>query len=158
MKKIFKQELLQALLVLLGIFGGIYFSILNSVAHNLNHDHSKITLCSKHSFKEISNDSIIPQITHLKITKDAMSGWNLNLKTRDFFFNPENVNAKHIPGQGHAHLLINGKKIARIYSHWYHIQTNDDAMQEVEIILTTNSHETMTYKGQPISKKLYNIQ
>ena len=158
MKILFNQTTLQVLLIVLGICGGIYFSILTSIAHNTNHEHVETTLCSKHGYKEINNDSIIPQITNLKINKDAMSGWNLYFETKNFHLKPENLNAKHLPGQGHAHLLMNGQKVARIYSNWYHISNSDKTIQEVELILTTNSHETMTLNGQPIAKKLYSVK
>ena len=43
-----------------------------------------------------------------------MKGYNLEAKVSNFRFAPEDVNTAAKPGEGHAHLNVNDKKIARL--------------------------------------------
>ena len=83
-----------------------------------------------------------------------MEGWNLHFETKHFRFTPENINSPHIPGEGHAHLMINGEKVARIYSNWFHLPVQKDEISEVEITLNSNTHALMIRNGKPIAIKL----
>ena len=56
-----------------------------------------------------------------RVAKDAGAGWNLHVATTGFRFAPERVNAPHRPGEGHAHVYVDGKKVARIYGPWFHL-------------------------------------
>jgi len=60
-----------------------------------------------HRTIEVAGDAAIPRVD-LVIHKDARSGRNLEIVTENFRFSPE-----HGAGEGHAHLYIDGKKIAR---------------------------------------------
>ena len=42
-------------------------------------------------------------------------GVNLFLLTRDWVWSPENVNNSHVPGEGHAHIYVDGEKVGRAY-------------------------------------------
>ena len=106
---------------------------------------------------DIRDDSIIPKIENLKIIKDPVSGWNLHFDTKNFRFTPENVSTKHIPGEGHAHLIINGDKAARIYSNWFHIPDLVYEIIELEVTLNANSHAVMSLHETPISVELNNL-
>jgi hypothetical protein len=35
---------------------------------------------------------------------------------------PEHVNHPHVPDEGNAHLYVNGKKLARLWGGWYHLE------------------------------------
>src|SRR5215510_1606955 len=62
----------------------------------------------------------IPGIA-LRLTRDAADGFNLALDVSNFTFTPERVNTPNEQNTGHAHLYINGQKIARLYSPWMHL-------------------------------------
>lgn len=55
------------------------------------------------------------------IAMDAVSGWNLHIQASNFRFAPESVNRPHKDGESHAHVYINGVKLARIHGPWFHI-------------------------------------
>lgn len=147
--------LLQTIIITAGVFAGAYLSNLSY----RNHDHLHNAdlnkhRCIPHPFIEVGNDSIIPGIEKLKIFKDPVSGWNLFVQTKEFQFRPENVSKKHIQGEGHAHLMINGIKIARLYSNWFHIPELKDKENLIEVTLNANSHAIMTINDIPICKKI----
>lgn len=72
--------------------------------------------------------------------KDLTGGWNLHFMTTDFTFTPENAGAEDVPNTGHANLYVDGKKVARIYSNWFHLDLAKGSHQ-VKVGLTTNSLE-----------------
>ena len=153
MKTLKLQTIFQLTLIILGITIGVYFSIKSNQAHAETHDNIKYHPPMKHGYLDISNDSIIPELHKLEITKDPMSGWNLHIHTKNFQFTPKNAGSKHQPGKGHAHLMINGNKAARIYSNWYHIPQLNDEIKEIEVTLNANTHDVMSIYEKTTSHK-----
>jgi hypothetical protein len=91
----------------------------------------------------------------LKIYPDPMKGWNLELKINNFKFVPEKI-ATSAPSQvneGHAHLLINGKKVTRLYGSWYYLKNLPVGSNEIVVTLNTNNHESLIVNGQVVGDK-----
>lgn len=153
-----RATLFQGLVIALGVSIGIYFSIRSDNTHDEQHKNLVSHSSMNHGLIEISNDSIIPEIENVEIHKDPMSGWNLHLTTKNFQFTPQDVGSDHIPGKGHAHLMINGKKVARIYSNWFHIPQLEYPLDELEVTLNANSHATMSINDNPISFKVNDLE
>ncbi|MFW8634482.1 hypothetical protein [Cribrihabitans pelagius] len=87
----------------------------------------------------------------LKLLKDPMSGWNLQVTPENFRFAPQNASAADVPGEGHAHVYVNGGKIARLYAEWLHIPSLPAGGAEVTVSLNSNSHSPLTVEGEPVS-------
>lgn len=103
----------------------------------------------EHQMMAIPDGQPIPTVK-LLVREDAMQGWNLELQVENFQFAPEHIAQPSIPTEGHAHLYVNGKKIARLYGNWYHLAELPPGVNEVTVSLNTNGHETLTFNGQPI--------
>ncbi|MGB3654749.1 MAG: hypothetical protein WBA41_26580 [Rivularia sp. (in: cyanobacteria)] len=86
----------------------------------------------------------------LVMHKDAKKGWNVEAKVVNFEFAPEKVNAAPEPGEGHAHLFVNGKKITRLYSSWYYLENLEPGENQVKVILNANNHADWTSNGKLI--------
>ena len=86
----------------------------------------------------------------LVMHKDAKKGWNVEAKVVNFEFAPEKVNAAPEPGEGHAHLFVNGKKITRLYSSWYYLENLEPGEKQVKVILNANNHADWTSNGKLI--------
>ena len=71
-----------------------------------SHDHS--TLLS------MAADASAPSLA-VHAMRDPASGWNLHVITENFTFSPQNASRDHVPGEGHAHVYINGVKLGRFY-------------------------------------------
>jgi len=95
-----------------------------------------------------------PEIVDFRVEKDASSGWNVFVTTQNFEFTPENVNQPHVAGQGHAHLYINGSKLARLYGPAYHIESLPFGPHELRVVLETNEHHEYAIVGRPIDKTI----
>jgi len=89
----------------------------------------------------------------LEIEKDPTGGFNVHLETSNFLWSPEMASKKHIEGHGHAHVYLDGRKIMRIYSEWFHLNPYQFATKPGEQLLTIefvgNDHAPYTIKGLP---------
>lgn len=103
----------------------------------------------QHKTLEISANSPIPQVEIIAYS-DPIKGWNLEIKTTNFNFNPELINKDSNPNEGHAHLYINGEKVTRIYSNWFYISELPKGKNEIKVTLNTNQHEDLVYQGKII--------
>ncbi|MEP1327278.1 hypothetical protein [Pseudophaeobacter sp.] len=84
------------------------------------------------------------------VIKDRMAGWNLQVVPHNFRFAPENASSLDNPGEGHAHVYVNGSKLARLYGTWMHLSELPKGKVEVKVSLNTNSHSTLTVDGKAV--------
>ncbi|NEQ86348.1 MAG: hypothetical protein F6K26_41645 [Moorea sp. SIO2I5] len=103
-----------------------------------------------HGTMEIPSGQPVPDVD-LVVYQDPMTGWNLEIKVSNFQFSPQNASKGHQPGEGHGHLYINGKKINRIYSNWYHIGKLEPGRNEIKVTLNSNNHQDLVHNGEMIS-------
>lgn len=101
-----------------------------------------------HATQEVDPNSP-PEVT-LAVSEDALSGWNIRVSTRDFTFAPEMVNQENVPRHGHAHLYVNGQKIARLYGPAFHIPDLPEGRNVISVSLNANDHSDLVLNGQPI--------
>ena len=85
-----------------------------------------------------------------RVAKDAASGWNLHVVTTGFRFAPESVNGPHRPGEGHAHVYVDGKKVARIYGPWFHLGVLPPGEVTLSVTLNANDHSALAVAGRPL--------
>lgn len=112
------------------------------------HDENGIT-DHHHKTMEIPSGQPIPSVD-LIVHKDPMKGYNLQTKVSNFRFAPENISRAAKPGEGHAHLYINGKKITRLYGSWYYLENLQPGKNAIAVSLNANSHETLAHNGKMI--------
>lgn len=112
----------------------------------MNHDHH-------HNLLDVSAHSHVPTVK-IKAYPDNLKGWNLEIKTTNFTFTPENLGIGNNANHGHAHLYVNGKKITRIYSNWHYISELPQGENEIKVTLNTDSHQDLVYQGQIIGDRI----
>ena len=90
----------------------------------------------------------------LVVTKDPTGGFNVQVQTSRFTWRPDMASMKHVEGEGHAHVYLDGQKIMRIYNDWFHLNTFQFATkpgeQLVSIELVGNDHSPYTTEGLPV--------
>ena len=84
------------------------------------------------------------------VEEDAKSGWNITLETSNFTFTPESVNGENVPGEGHAHLYVDGEKVARLYGPNFHYDKSFDGSKEFRIELNANDHSVYAVDGDAV--------
>ena len=87
----------------------------------------------------------------LEIKKDPTGGFNVHVVTTNFVWRPEMASMQHVPGEGHAHVYLDGRKIMRIYNEWFHLNTFQFATKAGEQLLSIefvgNDHAPYTIQG-----------
>lgn len=84
------------------------------------------------------------------VTEDGKSGWNVAIQTTNFAFTPQMVNRDNVMGEGHAHLYVDGEKVARLYGPYFHYGENFDGSREFRVTLNANDHSEYAVGGQVI--------
>ncbi|MGI6125774.1 MAG: ZIP family metal transporter [Planifilum sp.] len=102
-----------------------------------------------HAPVEVAEGSPVPAV-ELIVTPDEAGGWNIHVATSRFRFAPERVNQGHRPGEGHAHLYVNGRKIARLYASWFHLDSLPPGTHTLRVELNSNDHRPLMHQGQII--------
>ncbi len=87
----------------------------------------------------------------LSLAPDTVAGWNLNIQTSNFRFSAERAGAAHVDGEGHAHIYVNGEKVARAYGAWFHIEDMPTGRVEIEVTLNSNDHRALMVGESPLS-------
>lgn len=104
------------------------------------------------SIHEISKEN--SPTASLEIEKDPTGGFNVHVVTTNFTWRPEMASMKHVQGEGHAHVFLDGRKIMRIYNEWFHLNTFQFATRAGEQLLSVefvgNDHAPYTIQGSPI--------
>ena len=89
----------------------------------------------------------------VEATPDPSSGWNLHLETGNFAFSPEHASTDHVPGEGHAHVYIDGVKLGRFYGPWLHLPAQEPGT-EVRVTLNANDHRLLAVGGDRVEETL----
>ena len=106
----------------------------------------------QHPPLEVSAELPLPSVTHL-VFHDAMGGYNVQILPNNFSFTPAAINRAPQFNEGHAHIYVNGEKIARVYSSWYHLSDGllNPGENEVSVTLNANDHSEWAVSGVPIA-------
>ena len=56
----------------------------------------------------------------------------------------------HRPGEGHAHLYVDDRKIARLYAPWFHLDSLPPGTHTLRVELNSNDHRPLTHRGKII--------
>lgn len=83
----------------------------------------------------------------VQLMADPVSGWNLHVQTEAFRFAPEHAGGPHVPREGHAHVYVDGVKIARLYGNWMHLAELPEAAT-VAVTLNSNDHKMLSVAGE----------
>ena len=102
----------------------------------------------EHNLFEVSSEDA-PTVDFTAI-EDQKSGWNIKLNTGKFTFAPDNVNKINTIGEGHAHLYVDGVKVARLYGPDFHYGESFDGTKEFRITLNANDHSEYSVDGEVI--------
>ncbi|MBC9715381.1 hypothetical protein H9Y04_22795 [Streptomyces sp. TRM66268-LWL] len=88
----------------------------------------------------------------LAVRPDSVDGWNIQLSVREFRFTPDSVGGGALPGRGHAHLYLDGRKLARVYGEWYHLPASavPEGGHTLTARLYADDHTAWAVDGKPV--------
>lgn len=104
---------------------------------------------------EVEQD-MAPKVS-LEVEKDLTGGFNVHVVTSNFRWRPEMASKRHVIGEGHAHVYLDGQKIMRIYNEWFHLNTYQFSSRSGEQLLSVefvgNDHAPYTTQGVPVGSE-----
>lgn len=112
-----------------------------AAAPEADHDHSQM---------QEWGDGPVPEVS-LEVVPDAVAGWNLFADVSSYRFAPAHASSEHIAGEGHAHIEVDGERLARVYGLAFHIESLEPGPHEIRFTLATNSHSTYAVDGRALS-------
>lgn len=89
----------------------------------------------------------------LALEPDMGEAFNLKIIAPEFTFAPEQVNGPVTAGTGHAHIYVNGEKVARAYGPWMlleHVKSGD----LVRVTLNANDHSHWGVGDTPLATEI----
>ncbi len=92
-------------------------------------------------------------VLSLDVSRDTAGGWNVHLEVDGFTFVPEQAGRPAVAGEGHAHLYVDDRKVARMYSPWHYLDTLSPGTHEVRVVLNTNDHQFYVHEGRPLEAR-----
>ena len=87
----------------------------------------------------------------LELTPLVYGGYNLRVQTENFRFTPQNIDTAPVAGEGHAHLYLDGVKIARLYGEWFFIEALPADAATLSVTLYANDHSAFAADGERVS-------
>jgi hypothetical protein len=124
------KRLLRRFLLLVGLVAcvelGLYAVQSTATDSPVDHHHHAPGLDVTHSLKE--NDLY------------------LNLKVTGFRFSVENMGKENRNGEGHIHLYLDGKKVAKVFESQYVLKDLPAGQHQVVVELAHNNHESYGVK------------
>ncbi|MFE2475436.1 hypothetical protein [Streptomyces sp. NPDC059389] len=96
-----------------------------------------------------------PQV-QLAARRDSEDGWNLQLTVKNFRFTPDSTGGAALPGAGHAHLELDGRKVARLYGPWFHLPAAQvpEGAHTLTVRLYADDHTAWAVAGKAVEGTL----
>ncbi|MCX5408263.1 cupredoxin domain-containing protein [Streptomyces sp. NBC_00335] len=108
-----------------------------------------------HRLREVPAEGA-PEV-RLAARPDSEDGWNLQLTVANFHFTPDSTGGAALPGAGHAHLELDGRKLARLYGPWFHLpaaQVPEGGTHALTVRLYADDHTAWAVAGKPVEATL----
>ncbi len=105
-----------------------------------------------HAMLEIDKTKPIPNVS-IDVMPDSKDGYNIHVTTRNYSFTPESAGDAPIANTGHAHLFVNGTKVARVYGEWIYVgpELFREGTNVIQVTLNANDHSEWAIDGMHIA-------
>ncbi len=103
-----------------------------------------------HRLREVPAEGA-PEV-QLTVRPDSEDGWNLQLAVTNYRFTPDSTGGAALPGAGHAHLELDGRKLARLYGPWFHLPAAQvpEGAHTLTVRLYADDHTAWAVSGKPV--------
>lgn len=92
----------------------------------------------------------VPPFLDVTLHPDPLGGWNVQAEVSGFRYAPERSGIGASADEGHAHLYVNGVKVARMYGPWMHLASVPDGEVTITVGLYTNDHRPLHVGADPV--------
>ncbi len=101
-----------------------------------------------HSAESINAQSEMS--VNIALEPDPLGGANLFVETTDFAFAPQNAGDHHLPGEGHAHVTVNGVDYGRLYGEALQLGNLTEGENKVTVTLNANDFSDYIWNGEKV--------
>jgi hypothetical protein len=101
-------------------------------------------------------DKTVPAPAGMSIAVEAFptaKGMVIHAKTKGFRFTPRAIDGRHVPGEGHIHVYVDGKKLTVMLGPWLFVGGLEHGRHTVRLTLNTNDHATYARHGKPLEAR-----
>lgn len=102
-----------------------------------------------HEGYELSGHGNLPTVS-ASLVPDTKGGYNLHVEVTGFLFRADKAGSEPVANEGHAHIYVNGEKVARLYGTDFHLPMAEEG-DEVKVTLNAHNHAEFTHHGEAIS-------
>ena len=136
-----------------GVGNGVQLRVEKSAApgHDMGAGHHSVDASGGHA--SMSHDPLVsdvPVSLDLSALADDGGGVRVHIMARNWTWAPESVNGPHVPGQGHAHIYVDGVKVNRVYGPNYYLQGLSEGERHISVTLNSNSHNELLVDGKKV--------
>ena len=104
-----------------------------------------------HSHGDVESETLEGASVSFTVEPDAKAGFNLVGEVAGFTFNGSAASSPSVPGEGHAHLYVDGEKLTRLYGPAHYLTGLSEGSHEIKVELNTNDHRPyVDASGEPI--------
>ena len=88
----------------------------------------------------------------VSITAEVQTGGDVYVRilTGNWRWAPEQVDQPHAPGEGHAHIYVDGEKISRVFEPFYQLTGLAPGEHEIRVTLNSNNHHELLVSGKAV--------
>ena len=91
-----------------------------------------------------------PMTVSIRLEPDGPDSANLFVEPEGFSFAPQHAGDHHLPGEGHAHVTVNGIEYGRLYGEALQLGNLAQGKNEVTVTLNTNDFSDYIWNGQKV--------
>lgn len=102
---------------------------------------------------DISDQERIPEFTIIEVLKENNDSYNLHVEIDHWKFTPALVGSDTQLNEGHAHVYVNGIKVGRMYSNWFHLGDLRPGEHKIAVVLNGNDHTQFVVDGKVIGSE-----
>ena len=84
----------------------------------------------------------------LEVEPAPGGGHLVRVEAERFRFAPSAADGAHVPGEGHAHLYVDGAQVARMYGPVYHLAELAPGRRTLTVVLATHDHRLYARDGE----------
>lgn len=86
----------------------------------------------------------------LHVEPDPGGGYVVRVEADRFRFAPGPADGAHVQGEGHAHLYVDGRKVARMYGPVHHLPDLASGRRTLTVALATHDHRLYARSGEAV--------
>lgn len=114
-----------------------------------------ISMANVHRHQQHYVEENPPEVELVAHRDDMMPNhFNLEIRTENFEFAPENISESHVPNTGHAHVYVDDALISRSYGGWYHLNRLKPGNHTIRVTLNTNQHDEYANNNGTIQEEV----